>query len=44
MRDGEEFYLEEAKGILASLLVEIAGSTEFQEKRNIVKIKERLQI
>ena len=24
MRDGEEFYLEEAKGILASLLVEIA--------------------
>lgn len=24
MRDGEEFYLEEAKGVLASLLVEIA--------------------
>ena len=24
MRDGEEFFLEEAKGVLAALLVEIA--------------------
>lgn len=32
MRYGEEFYLEEAKGVLASLLVEIARINRFRRR------------
>ena len=35
MRDGEEFYLEEAKGVLASLLVEIAKDKPGFRRKNV---------
>ena len=40
MRDGEEFYLEEAKGILASLLVEIARLNRRSEEERVEEEKE----
>lgn len=39
MRDGEEFYLEEAKGILASLLVEIARLNRRSEEERVEEEK-----
>ena len=40
MRDGEEFYLEEAKGVLASLLVEIARINRDSAKNVTAKAEE----
>ena len=42
MRDGEEFYLEEAKGILASLLVEIARLNRRSEEERVEEEKGKL--
>ena len=42
MRDGEEFYLEEAKGILASLLVEIARLNRRSEEERVEEEKRKL--
>lgn len=42
MRDGEEFYLEEAKGILASLLVEIARLNRKSEEERVEEEKGKL--
>ncbi|MBU5482609.1 AraC family transcriptional regulator [Blautia sp. MSJ-19] len=42
MREGEEFYLEEAKGILASLLVEIARLNRNSEEERVGEEKGKL--